>query len=65
MTGKVVNLRRARKRRTREEKAKAGDANAARCGVSKAEREARGKEAQRAARDLDGHRRGPRSRPEG
>ena len=57
MTGKVVNLRQARKRRDRAEKARAGDENAARFGVSKTEHEAREKEADRASRDLDGHER--------
>jgi len=57
MSGKIVNLRHARKRRTREENAKTGDANAARFGVSKHEREARAKEEAKAARDLDGHKR--------
>ncbi len=57
MTGKIVNLRQARKRKTREENAKTGDANAARFGVSKHEREARATVDAKAARDLDGHKR--------
>lgn len=57
MTGKVVNLRQARKRKARAADAKTGDANAARFGVSRAEREARAAEEKKAARDLDGHRR--------
>ena len=57
MNGKVVNLRQARKRRAREEKAKAGDANAARFGEARHDREVRGRQAEKAARDLDGHRR--------
>lgn len=57
MSGKIVNLRQVRKRKARAADAKTGDANAARFGVSKAEREARAKENAKAARDLDGHKR--------
>jgi len=57
MSGKVVNLRQARKRKAREADAKTGDTNAARFGVSKAEREIRTAQEEKAARDLDGHKR--------
>ncbi|NKX46114.1 DUF4169 family protein [Roseicyclus persicicus] len=57
MTGKVVNLTRARKARARDEKRQAADANAARHGRTKAEREAEARDAERAARHLDQHRR--------
>ncbi len=57
MSGKIVNLRQARKRKAREVEAKTGDANAARFGVSKHERKARAKETDKAIRDLDGHKR--------
>lgn len=57
MTGRIVNLKQARKRKARAAAAKTGDANAARFGVSKAEREARTAKEKKAARDLDGHRR--------
>ncbi len=50
----VVNLRLARKQRERTAKAKAGDANRALHGESKATKAARKVEAQRAARLLDG-----------
>ncbi len=57
MTGKIVNLRQARKRKARERDAKTGDANAARFGVSKHDREVRAREEAKASRDLDGHKR--------
>ncbi len=57
MSGKIVNLRQARKRKTREKNAKTGDMNAARFGESKHEREIRTKQAEKATRDLDGHER--------
>ena len=57
MTGKVVNLTRARKSRARDEKRQKADANAAKFGRSKAEREAAAKDAEKAARHLDGHKR--------
>lgn len=59
MTSKVVNLRAARKARQRGEKRAAADANAARHGRSRAERDAA--EAERAKLDdhLDGHKRDP------
>lgn len=57
MTGKIVNLRQARKRQTREEKAKAADENAAIHGQSKATADLSKARAEKASRDLDGHRR--------
>ncbi|PWJ20507.1 DUF4169 family protein [Jannaschia seohaensis] len=53
---KVVNLRQARKQRARAEKAAQADANAARHGRSKAARELEKTTAEKARRDLDGHR---------
>ena len=55
--GEIVNLRRARKRKTREEAAKAADAARVRFGLSAAEREAAASEQDRQAARLDGHRR--------
>lgn len=57
MTAKIVNLSRARKSRARDDKRQKADANAARFGQSKAEREAAALEAAKAARYLDQHKR--------
>ncbi|MRX51981.1 DUF4169 family protein [Paracoccus sp. S-4012] len=57
MTAKVVNLRRARKAKDRAAKAREADANAARHGLTKAERAGLEAQAGRLARALDGHRR--------
>ncbi len=54
---KVVNLRDARKTREREAKRAQGDANAAKFGLTKAERLRQKAEADKAKRDLDGHER--------
>ena len=54
---KIINLRQARKRKARENDAKTGDANAARFGLPKHEREVRAAEETKANRDLDGHKR--------
>jgi len=59
MSGKIVNLRQVRKRKAREEDSKTGDANAARFGVSKLDREARARAEEKAERALDGHKREP------
>jgi len=59
-----VNLNRYRKDKARAEKKARGDANAAKFGRTKAEREAEAKRAERAARDLDGHRLGEDGRDE-
>lgn len=55
----IVNLRTARKRRARAEKADAAAENRARHGVSKAERNGREIETLAARRSLDAHRREP------
>ncbi len=57
MTGEVVNLRLARKSRARAEAKATADANAAKHGLSKAERRQQAAEADLAARRLDAHRR--------
>ena len=61
MTADLLNLRRARKERTREAKAERAAGNRAAFGVPKAVREAsRAREAQSAGR-LEGHRRDGRA----
>jgi len=57
MSGKIVNLRQARKRKIRDESAKAGEANAVRFGVSKEDRAIRDRAQEKAGRHLDGHKR--------
>ena len=57
MIAKVVNLTRARKARARDDKRARADANAAKFGRSKAEREGAAKDAEKAARHLDAHKR--------
>ncbi|PWK62441.1 DUF4169 family protein [Roseicyclus mahoneyensis] len=57
MTGKVVNLTRARKTRARDDKRQKADANAAKFGLTKAERATQAQAADKAARHLDAHRR--------
>ena len=57
MTGKIVNLNRARKARARAEKRAQADANSVRFGRSKAEKARDDLEADKAARDLDGKKR--------
>jgi len=57
MTGKIVNLRQARKRKARDEKAQKGDANAALHGVSKATVDLAKARSEKSDRDLDGHKR--------
>jgi hypothetical protein len=56
-SGKIVNLRAARKAAARDAARRDGDANAAKFGRSKAMRLAEAADAARAARHLDGHRR--------
>lgn len=56
MSAEIVNLRLARKRKAREEKAQHGDENAARHGQSAAMRTLRGTEEARSKRVLDGKR---------
>ena len=55
MAGKVINLRQARKTKARDEKRVAADANAARHGLTKAERGVMKVEKSRAKHLLDGH----------
>lgn len=57
MTGKVVNLRQARKRKSRECNAKAADANAVLHGLSKEARKLNEARNDKASRNLDGHKR--------
>ncbi len=57
MTGKVINLRAARKAKTRAAAKSRADENAARHGRSKAERAQDAAEADKSARHLDGHKR--------
>lgn len=52
---KIVNLRQARKAKARAGKKAEAEANAARFGQTKAERQAREAEAASATRRLDGH----------
>lgn len=52
---KVVNLNRFKKRKARDDKRRAGDENAARHGVTKAETDLSKARAEKARRDLDGH----------
>ncbi|WGW02733.1 DUF4169 family protein [Tropicibacter oceani] len=52
---KVVNLNKVRKSRARDEKRREGDANAARHGLSKAQKDLAKARAEKARRDLDGH----------
>lgn len=53
---KVTNLNRFRKDKARAEKRAQGDANAARFGRTKADKALTQAQADKAARDLDGHR---------
>ena len=57
MTGQVVSLRQRRKQAARAAARKAADANAARHGRSKAAKALEEARAEKAARDLEGHRR--------
>jgi len=57
MSGKVVNLRRARKQKARASARTEADANAARHGETKGVRSLRGAQSELEARRLDGHRR--------
>jgi hypothetical protein len=53
----IVNLRTVKKRAARKAARAEADANAAKFGRTKAERALEGKQAEKAARDLDAHRR--------
>lgn len=55
MTGKVINLRQARKAKARDEKRATAETNAAQHGQTKAERTAIQNEKSRARHLLDGH----------
>ena len=58
---KIVNLRTRRKQNVRDESRKAGQANAAKHGLSKAERSLSAALNDKQTRNLDGHRRDPDS----
>lgn len=53
----VVNLRRAKKQAARKAARSQADANAARFGQTKAERQVTAARAEKAKQDLDGHKR--------
>jgi hypothetical protein len=55
--GEVVNLRQKRKEAARKAARATGDANAARSGRSKAERDLQAARDEKAQRELDGHER--------
>jgi hypothetical protein len=55
--GEVVNLRTAKKQAARKAARSVADANAAKHGRTKAERELEEARAEKAARELDGHKR--------
>jgi len=57
--GRVVNLRMARKQAARKAARARADENAARHGLTRAERELQQARTDKAARDLDAHRRDP------
>ncbi|MEQ9258086.1 MAG: DUF4169 family protein [Roseovarius sp.] len=63
MTDRPVNLNRVRKEKARAEKRARADENAAKFGRSKAEKAREAARAEKAARDLDGHRRDPSQEP--
>ena len=56
MTAEVVNLRRVRKAKARDERAAEADANRARHGRTRAERDGHAVAAERLTRVLDNHR---------
>lgn len=57
MMGEIVNLRQAKKQAARKAARATADANAARFGRTKTEREVEKARAEKAARDLEAHRR--------
>ena len=59
MNAKTINLRQWRKRRRRDAERAAADQNAARHGQKHDERQLRDARAEKAARDLDGHKLDP------
>ena len=52
----IINLRRARRQRARQDKRRQADANAAQHGIGKAARKAASRAKQRRTAYLDGHR---------
>ena len=61
--GETINLRQARKQRERDAARKAGDANAARHGLTKVAKALDTARADTARADLDAHRREPGAAP--
>lgn len=57
MTGNVINLNKVRKQRASKAKRAQADANSAKFGRTKADKKRDTAEADKAARDLDGHKR--------
>ncbi len=57
MSSNVVNLRKTRKNRDQQAKRKAADANSAAYGIPKSQRDLQNAKSQKAARDLDNHKR--------
>ena len=57
MMGEIVNLRQAKKQAARKAARATADANAAKFGRTKTEREVEKARAEKAARDLEAHRR--------
>jgi hypothetical protein len=55
MTGEIINLRQRRKQRARDERADEAAANRLQFGRTKDEKERARREAERAARNHDGH----------
>lgn len=55
MTGKIINLRQARKSKLRAGKRAAADQNAARYGLTKAEKKRQKSSAEQDRRLIDGH----------
>jgi phage protein D len=60
----IVNLRQAKKQAARKAARAAAEVNAAKHGRTKAEKELERARADKAARDLEGHRRAPGEDPE-
>ncbi len=57
MSAEVINLRRVRKGKLRDDKARQADQNRARFGQTKAERVKTAADRERATRTIEGHRR--------
>lgn len=56
MSAEIINLRQARKQRQKQRKEAAAGENRVRHGLTKAEKAKRSLEADKQARDIDGHR---------